>query len=189
MAERLKLTHPWPVAVWPGMGSVALSAGYYLLAKLGMHLIAEYEARDLFDVEQVEVKDGIIQAGRLPRNRLFVWTDPRRKHDLVVFLGETQPPIGKYRFCRKLLEYARELGIERVFTFAAMAMVRATSLAWGWSYRPVTSPGTPADVSRKRLGCLPGSPHCRKPPAAVTECARRPPGSADAPRRARATPP
>jgi proteasome assembly chaperone (PAC2) family protein len=121
MAEGLKLNHPWLVAVWPGMGNVALNAGYYLLAKLGMHVIAEYEASDLFDVNHVEVKEGIIQTSRLPRNRFFAWTDPKRRHDLVVFLGEAQPPIGKYRFCRKLIEYGRELGLERVFTFAAMA--------------------------------------------------------------------
>src|SRR6266849_9003347 len=121
MTEKLQLHHPWLIAVWPGMGGVALNAGYYLLAKLDMHVIAEYEARDLFDVDQVEVKQGIIQPGRLPRNRFFVWTDPQKKHDLVVFLGEAQPPIGKYLFCRKLMEYAKELGIERVYTFAAMA--------------------------------------------------------------------
>ena len=121
MAEKRKLNHPWLVAVWPGMGNVALNAGYYLLAKLGMHAIAEYEARDLFDVDHVEVKDGIIQPGRLPRNRLFAWTDPKHRHDLVVFLGEAQPPLGKHVFCRKLLDSARELGVERVLTFAAMA--------------------------------------------------------------------
>jgi hypothetical protein len=121
MAEELKLHHPWMVAVWPGMGSVALTAGYYLLAKLGMHVIAEYEAHDLFDVDHVEVKGGIIQAGRHPRNRFFVWKDPKEKQDIVVFLGEAQPPIGKYLLCRKLIEYGRQLGVERVFTFAAMA--------------------------------------------------------------------
>ena len=121
MAETLKLNHPYLVAVWPGMGSVALSAGYYLLAKLQMHMIAEYEAHDLFDVDHVEVKEGIIQTGRRPRNRFFVWIDPARKHDLVVFLGEAQPPLGKYLLCRKLMDYAKELGVERVFTFAAMA--------------------------------------------------------------------
>jgi len=50
-----------------------------------------------------------------------MWSDPRKNHDLVVFLGEAQPPIGKYRFCRKLIEYARELAVERIYTFAAMA--------------------------------------------------------------------
>lgn len=121
MPEKPELNHPWLVAVWPGMGHVALNAGVYLLAKLGMNLIAEFEVGDLFDVDHVEVKDGIVQAGKRPRNRLFVWTDPKKKHDLVVFLGEAQPPIGKYAFCRQLLAHGRQLGTERVFTFAAMA--------------------------------------------------------------------
>lgn len=38
MSEASKLNKPWLVAVWPGMGHVALSAGYYLMAKLGMHM-------------------------------------------------------------------------------------------------------------------------------------------------------
>jgi proteasome assembly chaperone (PAC2) family protein len=121
MAEKLRLNHPWMVAVWPGMGNVALNAGIYLLAKLGMTLVAELEANELFDVDQVEVKDGIIQRGGRPRNRFFVWTDPHHKHDLVVFIGEAQPPIGKFVFCKQLIGYCRELGIEHVFTFAAMA--------------------------------------------------------------------
>jgi uncharacterized protein len=121
MAGKPQLRHPWLVAAWPGMGNVALNAGIYLLAKLGMNVIAEFEADGVFDVEHVEVKEGIIQPGHRPRNRLFAWTDPRRKHDLVVFLGEAQPPIGKYAFCRRLTTYAREAGVERLFTFAAMA--------------------------------------------------------------------
>jgi proteasome assembly chaperone (PAC2) family protein len=121
VAEQTKLNHPWLVAVWPGMGQVALNAGYYLLAKLGMHAFAEFEAQNLFDVDAVAVKNGIIQRGEFPRNRFFVWKDPVGKHDLVVFIGEAQPPIGKYLFCRQLVELAKQLGIERIFTFAAMA--------------------------------------------------------------------
>jgi hypothetical protein len=45
MAENLKLIHPWFIAVWPGMGNVALDAGFYLLAKLEMHVIAETKSR------------------------------------------------------------------------------------------------------------------------------------------------
>jgi proteasome assembly chaperone (PAC2) family protein len=121
MPDKPKLNQPWMVAVWPGMGNVALNAGIYLLAKLDMKVIAEFEATDLFDVDQVEVKNGIIQKPKRPQNRLFEWTDPKKRHDVVVFLGEAQPPIGKYQFCRQLLAYAQELGVERVFTFAAMA--------------------------------------------------------------------
>jgi hypothetical protein len=78
MPEKLQFHHPWLVAVWPGMGHVALNAGVYLLAKLGMSLVAEFEASDLFDVDHVEVKEGIIQTGRRPRNQLFLWTDPKQ---------------------------------------------------------------------------------------------------------------
>lgn len=121
MPDTPNLNHPWLIAVWPGMGHVALNAGVYLLAKLGMTGFAEFEGGDLFDISQVEVKDGVIQPTRRPRNRFFYWNDPNKKHDLVLFLGEAQPPVGKYPFCRQLIEYAKELGIERVITFAAMA--------------------------------------------------------------------
>ncbi len=121
MADERQLNKPWLVAVWPGMGHVAISGGYYLMAKLGMHLMAEFSAEGLFDVDHVEVKNGLIRAGRMPRSRFFAWNDPQGQHDLVVFIGEAQPPVGKYTFCRKLIEFAEELGVERIFTFAAMA--------------------------------------------------------------------
>jgi proteasome assembly chaperone (PAC2) family protein len=121
MAVEIKLNRPWLVAVWPGMGHVAISAGYYLVAKLGMHILAEFSAQEVFDVEHVEVKGGLIRMGRLPRSRFFVWKDPLERHDIVVFIGEAQPSKGRYAFCQRLIEFARQLGIERVYTFAAMA--------------------------------------------------------------------
>ena len=73
MAEEAKLNEPWLVAVWPGMGHVAISAGYYLMAKLGMHLLVEYAAQELFDVEFVEIKSGLIfAAGRFPQPVLYL---------------------------------------------------------------------------------------------------------------------
>lgn len=119
--EPKRLNHPWLIAIWPGMGHVALNAGVYLLAKLEMTAVAELEANNLFDAEQIEVKGGMIQPIKRPRSRFFVWQDPHQKHDLVIFLGEAQPPLGKHPFCRQIITYARELGVERVFTFAAMA--------------------------------------------------------------------
>lgn len=121
MSEAIQLNKPWLVAVWPGMGHVAMTAGYFLMAKLGMHVLAEFSSRELFDVEHVEVKGGVIRPGRLPRSRFFVWTNPNGPHDILVFCGEAQPPLGKYVFCRRLIEYAQSVGVQRVFTFAAMA--------------------------------------------------------------------
>ena len=121
MASQPQLRSPRLVAVWPGMGHVGVNAGIYLLSKLGMTLYAEFDSSALFDVEAVEVKGGLVRPARRPRNRLFHWADPAGKRDLLVFLGEAQPPLGKYAFCRELIRYVRGLGVDRVDTFAAMA--------------------------------------------------------------------
>ena len=121
MAEEEQLKDPWLLAVWPGMGGVAISSGYYLMAKLGMHLLLEFPATEFFDLEQIEVKDGLILTRRLPRSRLFLWKDPKGQHDLIVFIGEAQPTIKGGAFCRTLIQQAKSLGVRRVYTFAAMA--------------------------------------------------------------------
>ncbi len=92
-----------------------------MMAKLGVYLAGQVPAAGSVRVEYVEVKGGLIRTGRLPRSRLFVWHNPAGEHDVVIFIGEAQPPIGKYAFCRRLIEFAKGLSVERVFTFAAMA--------------------------------------------------------------------
>jgi len=121
MLPEPKLRDPLLLAVWPGMGGVASGAGYYLMAKLGMHLMMEFPADEIFDVEQIKVKDGLIVTRRLPRSRLFLWRDENRSHDIILFIGDAQPPSRGSAFCRKLIAYVRELGVKKVFTFAAMA--------------------------------------------------------------------
>ena len=109
------------VAVWPGMGQVAINAGYYLMSKLGMYLECEIDAHELFEISTVDVDEGIIYPAQLPRSRFFVWRDPKERRDLIVFLGEAQPPSGIHAYCRRIIAHAKELGVERIFTFAAMA--------------------------------------------------------------------
>lgn len=121
MANEEHLNRPWLVAAWAGMGAVGVSAAYYLISKLGMRLLEEFPAREFFELQHVEVKDGLISTGRLPRSRLFLWDDPKGEHDLVVFIGEAQPPSKGDAFCRQLIQRVREMEVERAFTFAAMA--------------------------------------------------------------------
>lgn len=121
MANEEHLKAPWLVAAWAGMGAVGVSAAYYLISKLGMHLLEEFPAREFFELQHVEVKDGLILTGRLPRSRLFLWKDPKGEHDLVVFIGEAQPPSKGDAFCRQLIRRVSDMGVERAFTFAAMA--------------------------------------------------------------------
>lgn len=121
MSDPPALRNPWLLAVWPGMGNVALTAGYYLLAKLAMRQIAEFDAREAFDLDHVEVHGGLIRPAKLPRSRVFAWRHPGDGPDGVVFVGEAQPAQGRLAFCERVIRQARELGVERVFTFAAMA--------------------------------------------------------------------
>jgi len=121
MTGRIELERPWLVAVWPGMGNVAINAGYYLMAKLGMHLERALDARELFEIGHVDVEKGIIRPAPLPRSRFFAWRDPGGQRDLLLFLGEAQPPAGIHAYCERIVDHARELGVTRVLTFAAMA--------------------------------------------------------------------
>lgn len=114
------LKEPWLVAAWPGMGQVGITAAFYLLSKLRMHQISEFRARDLFELEDAEIKNGILRAARLPRSRLFLWQNPRGRHDVIVFIGEAQPPTGKLALCSRLVDSGRQLGAQRVLTFASI---------------------------------------------------------------------
>lgn len=120
-AKLLELKKPWMIAVWPGMGHVGLNAAFYLASRLSMRVFAEFAPQELFDSEHVDVEEGLIQPPRLPRSRLLFWRDPLEQNDLVMFLGEAQPPMGKRAFCHGLIQLAKHLGIVRIFTFAAMA--------------------------------------------------------------------
>jgi uncharacterized protein len=112
---------PVLVAVWPGMGQVALTAGYYLMSKLHMQETDPIPAQDLFDVDQIEIQEGLVRTASLPKTRVFLWKDPAKRRDIIVLIGEAQPPAGKLAFCGRLLDYAERLGVREVYTFAAMA--------------------------------------------------------------------
>lgn len=122
MSEELQnLTNPWLVPVWPGMGSVAMLAGSHLANTLEAEVAMELPGDDFFEVQDVEVRDGVAVAGRLPRNLFLLWKDPQQRHDLIIFVGEAQPSQGGYRLCQRIAEQARTWNVQRVMTFAAMA--------------------------------------------------------------------
>lgn len=121
MVQKYTDTRSRLVAVWPGMGQVALTAGYYLMSKLHMHEEEAPATGDLFDVDHVDIKDGLARAGRRPASRLFVWRDRGRQIDTRVLIGEAQPTMRNLDYCRRVLDRAQSLGVGQVYTFAAMA--------------------------------------------------------------------
>lgn len=122
MDETKPLRDPSLVAVWPGMGNVAIGAGAYLIAKLNASLVAEIPSEGVFDLTSIDVKEGLAKASRVPRSMFFEWRNPaERGRDVLIFVGEAQPPANGYVFCHRLIEYAQQRGVKRLFTFAAMA--------------------------------------------------------------------
>jgi len=115
------LNNPWLVAVWPGMGNVATLAGSHLAAALDAEVATELQAEEFFEVQHIEVEDGLARPGHLPRNLFLLYRDPDQKRDLVIFIGEAQPNSGGHLLCRKIIEQAQQWGVQRIVTFAAMA--------------------------------------------------------------------
>jgi proteasome assembly chaperone (PAC2) family protein len=103
------------------MGNVAIGAAAYLVEKLGAQRMGVLAPGDHFDVKRVEVKNGIAQRGRFPRSTFYGWRDPAGNRDLLIFVGEAQPSERGFEFANRLLDRAQGFGIQRVFTFAAMA--------------------------------------------------------------------
>ncbi|MCC6678588.1 MAG: proteasome assembly chaperone family protein [Phycisphaerales bacterium] len=111
----------WLVAAWPGMGNVGVIAGHVLVHQLGMEPVAALSGEGVFDLEHVEVKDGVVGKPRLPRGVLYQWKDAPVGKGLLVFLAEAQPSAHGLDYARALLKEVSKYNVERVFTFAAMA--------------------------------------------------------------------
>jgi hypothetical protein len=117
----MELREPWLVAAWPGMGAVALLAADYLARRLGAERLAEVPAGEHFHPAGVQVEQGILLPPHRPRTVFSGWRSPGAGRDLVILLGEQQPAADSWRYCGAVLATARELGVTRAFTFAAMA--------------------------------------------------------------------
>ncbi len=109
------------LAVWPGMGHVALTAGLYLMSKLQMREEEPLATGDLFDLDHIDVTKGLATPGHIPLSHLYAFRDPKKGSDLGLVIGEAQPPTHKLEYCRRILDGAERLGVGQVVTFAAIA--------------------------------------------------------------------
>jgi proteasome assembly chaperone (PAC2) family protein len=104
------------------MGHVALTAGFYLMSKLHMREEKPLATQDLFDLDYVDVGDGLATAGHIPVSHLYGVGGPRQGSELRLVIGEAQPPLHKLEYCRRILDEAEKFGIGQVLTFSAMAV-------------------------------------------------------------------
>jgi len=121
VSQNIKPRKPWLIAAWPGMGNVAVIAAGYLIQQLEMYADGELLAFDHFDVEEIDVKDGLTAPVQLPRGYFFRSNLAQGERDLLVFVSEKQPTQQKFGYARELIAEASNRGVERVITFASMA--------------------------------------------------------------------
>lgn len=115
-----KLRDPYLIAAWPGMGYVALGVAGYLSKKLEAERLGEIEPFDFFYQANVLFKDSVVEIPKLPENKFYYWKNEAAENDLIIFLGEAQPPAEKgYELADRVLDVAELFGVKRIYTSAA----------------------------------------------------------------------
>ncbi|TET40460.1 MAG: hypothetical protein E3J65_01025 [Dehalococcoidia bacterium] len=112
------LRDPAFIAAWPGMGGVAIIAAKHLKDKLGAEEFGRIEPYDFFDLGAISVRDHVVEEPEFPESKFYFWESGGGK-DLIIFIGEAQPPVKGYRFANLVLDVAKRLRAKRVYTFAA----------------------------------------------------------------------
>jgi len=117
---RPKLNEPNLLATWPGVGNVAMIIATYLTTKLAFKDLAEIDPAYFFDPTGVLVQDSIIEAPQFPQSRFFYRkNDVKGGSDLILFLGDDQPPTKSYDLANCILDVAVRFHVKRVYTCAA----------------------------------------------------------------------
>jgi proteasome assembly chaperone (PAC2) family protein len=127
------------------MGMVAQVAAQYLARRLGAARLAELAGGEHFHPEGVSVQSGLVLPVAPPAT--ILWRCQAQERDLVVLLGDQQPSVDSWGFCRSAMARAQELGVVRAFTFAAMATPSPAD-APARVFVAATEPGLLAELSR-----------------------------------------
>jgi proteasome assembly chaperone (PAC2) family protein len=115
-----KLNEPNLLAVWPGVGNVAMIIATYLTSKLTFKDLAEIQAASFFDPTGVLVEDSIIEAPQFPQSKFYYRkSDKKGGSDLILFMGDNQPASKGYELANCILDVALRFHIKRVYTCAA----------------------------------------------------------------------
>jgi len=104
------------LAAWPGMGNVALGAINYLRKNLAMRGFAQVDTQVFYTPDSIIVEDGISQFPPKPQSIFYF----RREPDMIVLENDVQlAGSSGTNFAREIVKFAKELGVNRIFTGAA----------------------------------------------------------------------
>ena len=119
--KRPRLRKPYLIVAWPGMGEVAFKAAHYLIEKLSAEEFASIPAEYFYYLTSVEVKGGVLSVPELPQSRFYFWRNKKGKRDLIIFLSNAQPDLGKAEeYCQRIFQIAKSFNVKEVISFASM---------------------------------------------------------------------
>jgi len=119
--EKPSLVAPVMIAGLPGIGSVAWLAVNHLVRELKAKLFAELYSPS-FSPKVWLAEDGTVN----PVKGDFHFTKTEGAGDLMFFTASEQPysPEGQYELADRVLEFAEQLSVKRLFTMGGMATDR-----------------------------------------------------------------
>jgi uncharacterized protein len=117
---RPKLNSPNMLAVWPGIGNVAVIAANYLKKQLGFKRLAEIEGREFFNPIGVVVKNSLVEAPQFPHSTFYYWKNKKKDgNDLILFIGDDQPTMRSVDLANTVLDVGIRLQVKCYYTCAA----------------------------------------------------------------------
>ena len=147
---RPRLKAPYVIASWPGVSNVSLNVATYIQKKLEFKRLAVVNAVEFFDPIGVAVRGGVIEAPEFPSSEFYYWKNTQGVHDIIIFVGEDQPPSKIYPMANLVLDVAEKYSAARVYTCAA-ALTRMhhseNPRVWG----AATTPEIAAEIKKYNL--------------------------------------
>jgi hypothetical protein len=115
-----KLKNPIFIVAWPGMGEVAYKTALFLREALRFKMFAKLEAQDFFKPAAVIVEKGLVELPTIPAGFFYYYKSGPRLNDLILFLGEAQPPLERgEELARTIIEYVKKFKVQFIYCFAA----------------------------------------------------------------------
>ena len=111
------LKNPRLVLAWGCIGQVGIDAVTYLRDKLGAQEFAHIEPCDFF-TPAIEVENGLVSGLELPQSRFYSWENSDGD-DLILFIGDREPSLGRYEYANLLLEVGQRFHVPGIYTICA----------------------------------------------------------------------
>ena len=147
---RPRLKSPNMLAVWPGIGDVAMIVATYLERKLGFLALGEIEASYFFDPIGVLVRDNVIEAPQFPQSNFFYLKNKTGGSDIILFIGDAQPAAKGYELANCVLDVGLRFKVKRIYTCAA-ALTRIHHSEQPRVWGVATSPQVADDLKKYDL--------------------------------------